>query len=62
MEQKKNSNSRSGFDRGSLAIQLHEKKLVIKADRRGCKSESMRKKAMELELVDEIMPLDEAIE
>jgi prephenate dehydrogenase len=50
-----------GLIGGSLAIQLHEKKLssrLIGVDA----NEAHAKQAVELELVDETMPLDEAIE
>lgn len=50
----------TGLIGGSLAIQLHEKKLssrLIGVDA----SEENANKALELELVDEILPLDEAV-
>ncbi|MBL7749636.1 MAG: prephenate dehydrogenase/arogenate dehydrogenase family protein, partial [Chitinophagaceae bacterium] len=50
-----------GLIGGSLAIQLHEKKLSSKLI--GVEtSEAHARQALELELVDEILPLDEAIE
>jgi prephenate dehydrogenase len=50
-----------GLIGGSLALQLHEKKIssrLIGVDA----SEEHLQKALELELVDEVLPLDEAIE
>lgn len=61
MERKKIAIVGVGLIGGSLAIQLHEKKLssrLIGVDA----SEEHAKKAVELELVDEIMPLDDAVE
>lgn len=50
-----------GLIGGSLAIRLHEKKLASKLI--GVElNEAHAKKAVELELVDEILPIDEAIE
>lgn len=50
-----------GLIGGSLAIRLHEKKLASKLI--GVEAnDAHAKKALELELVDEIVPLDEAIE
>jgi len=50
-----------GLMGGSLAIQLHEKKLSSKLI--GVEaSEAHARQSLELELVDEILPLDEAIE
>lgn len=50
-----------GLIGGSLAIRLHEKKLASKLI--GVEvNETHAKKALELELVDEILPMDEAIE
>ncbi len=49
-----------GLIGGSLAIQLHEKKLSSKLIGVDANSEHT-KKAVELELVDEALPLDEAI-
>ncbi|HEX7845104.1 MAG TPA: prephenate dehydrogenase [Chitinophagaceae bacterium] len=49
-----------GLIGGSLAIQLHEKKLSSKLIGVDAKDEHA-KKAIELELVDEVLPLDEAI-
>lgn len=60
MERKKIAIVGTGLIGGSLAIQLHEKKLssrLIGVDA----SEENAKKALELELVDEILPLDEAV-
>ena len=57
---KKNSNSRSGLIGGSLAIQLHEKKLSSRLIGVDANAEHAQK-AVELELVDEMMTLDEAI-
>ena len=51
----------TGLIGGSLAIQLHEKKLssrLIGVDQNAAHA----KTALELELVDEVLPLDEAIE
>ncbi|MGQ0739794.1 MAG: prephenate dehydrogenase [Bacteroidota bacterium] len=51
----------TGLIGGSLAIQLHEKKLssrLIGVDA----NEAHGRKALELELVDEMLPLDEAIQ
>lgn len=50
----------TGLIGGSLALQLHEKKIssrIIGVD----SNEAHAKKAIELELVDEILPLEEAI-
>ena len=61
MERKKIAIVGVGLIGGSLAIQLHEKKLsskLIGVDL----NEEHAKKAVELELVDEIMSLDNAIE
>ena len=61
MERKKIAIVGVGLIGGSLAIQLHEKKLssrLIGVD----VSEEHAKKAAELELVDEVMNLDNAIE
>lgn len=61
MERKKIAIVGVGLIGGSLAIQLHEKKLssrLIGVDA----NEEHAMKAVELELVDETMPLDEAIE
>jgi len=61
MERKRITIIGVGLIGGSLAIQLHEKKLsskLIGVD----VNEEHAKKAAELELVDEIMPLDEAIQ
>ncbi len=60
MERKKIAIVGTGLIGGSLAIQLHEKKLssrLIGVDA----SEENAKKALELELVDEILPLDKAV-
>lgn len=60
MERKKISIIGIGLIGGSLAIQLHEKKIssrLIGMDA----SKDHEAKALELELVDEILPLDEAI-
>src|SRR4051812_10474664 len=60
MERKKIAIVGIGLIGGSLAIQLHEKKLssrLIGVDA----NPDHAKQAMEMELVDEIMPLDEAI-
>ncbi len=61
MERKKIAIVGVGLIGGSLAIQLHEKKLssrLIGVDA----NEEHAKKAVELELVDETMPLNDAIE
>ncbi len=61
MERKKIAIVGVGLIGGSLAIQLHEKKIsarLIGVD----SNEDHARKAVELELVDEIMPLEEAIE
>ncbi len=61
MERKRIAIIGVGLIGGSLAIRLHEKKLasrLIGVDA----SEAHAKKAVELELVDEILPIDEAIE
>lgn len=50
-----------GLIGGSLAIRLHEKKLASKLIGVDVNADHA-KKALELELVDEILPLDEAIE
>ncbi len=60
MERKKIAIVGTGLIGGSLAIQLHEKKLssrLIGVDA----SEENANKALKLELVDEILPLDEAV-
>lgn len=60
MERKRIAIVGVGLIGGSLAIRLHEKKIssrLIGVD----VNEEHRKKAMELELVDEVMDLDEAI-
>ncbi len=60
MERKKIAIVGTGLIGGSLAIQLHEKKLssrLIGVDA----SEENANKALELELVDEILPLNEAV-
>ena len=60
MERKRIAIIGVGLIGGSLAIQLHEKKIssrLIGADA----SKEHEAKALELELVDEILPLDEAI-
>jgi prephenate dehydrogenase len=60
MERKRIAIIGVGLIGGSLAIQLHEKKIssrLIGAD----SSKEHEAKALELELVDEILPLDEAI-
>jgi prephenate dehydrogenase len=49
-----------GLIGGSLAIQLHEKKLASRLTGVDANDENAEK-ALELELVDEILPLDEAI-
>src|SRR5262245_16067185 len=49
-----------GLIGGSLAIQLHEKKISSKLIGVDANPDHA-KKAVELELVDEVMPLDEAI-
>ncbi len=60
MERKKIAIVGVGLIGGSLAIQLHEKKLSSKLI--GVElSEEHARKAIELELVDEVLPLDEAI-
>lgn len=49
-----------GLIGGSLALQLHDKKLSAKLT--GVEADAAHaKKALELELVDEVLPLDEAI-
>lgn len=60
MERKKIAIVGVGFIGGSLAIQLHEKKLSTKLIGVDA-SAAHAKKAIELELVDEVAPLDEAI-
>jgi prephenate dehydrogenase len=60
MERKKVAIVGIGLIGGSLAIQLHEKKLSSKLIGVDADTEHARK-AMELELVDEILPLNEAI-
>lgn len=60
MDRKKIAIVGVGLIGGSLAIQLHEKKIssrLIGVD----KNKSNEEKALELELVDEVMPLDDAI-
>lgn len=60
MERKKIAIIGVGLIGGSLAIQLHEKKIssrLIGVDA----NEEHRQKAMEMELVDEVLSLDEAI-
>jgi prephenate dehydrogenase len=60
MERKKIAIIGVGLIGGSLAIQLHEKKIssrLIGVD----VSKEHEAKALELELVDEILPLEEAI-
>ena len=60
MERKKIAIVGVGLIGGSLAIQLHEKKIssrLIGVDT----NEEHAQKAVELELVDEMMPLDDAI-
>jgi prephenate dehydrogenase len=60
MERKKIAIVGVGLIGGSLAIQLHEKKIssrLIGVD----SNESHSQQAVELELVDEVLPLDEAI-
>lgn len=60
MERKKIAIVGVGLIGGSLAIQLHEKKLSSRLI--GVESSSAHAaKALELELVDEILPMDEAI-
>jgi prephenate dehydrogenase len=61
MERKKITIVGVGLIGGSLALQLHEKKISSKLI--GVENnESHAKKAIELELVDEILPLNEAIQ
>jgi prephenate dehydrogenase len=60
MERKKIAIVGVGLIGGSLAIQLHEKKLSSKLIGVDTSSDHARK-AVELELVDECLPLDEAI-
>lgn len=60
MKRKKIAIIGTGLIGGSLAIQLHEKKLssrLIGVDA----NEAHAKKALELELVDEMLPLEEAV-
>ncbi len=60
MERKKICIVGVGLIGGSLAIQLHEKKIASRLV--GVETNPVHaKKAMELELVDEILPLDDAI-
>ena len=60
MERKKISIVGVGLIGGSLAIQLHEKKISSKLI--GVENnKDHAKKAVELELVDETMPLDDAV-
>jgi prephenate dehydrogenase len=60
MERKKIAIVGVGLIGGSLALQLHEKKISSKLI--GVETnEAHAQKALELELVDEILPLDEAI-
>ncbi|MEO7984571.1 MAG: prephenate dehydrogenase [Bacteroidota bacterium] len=61
MERKKIAIVGVGLIGGSLAIQLHEKKLSSKLIGVDANAEHA-KKAVELELVDEVMELDDAIE
>lgn len=61
MERKKIAIIGVGLIGGSLAIQLHEKKLSSKLIGVDANPEHAQK-AVELELVDETLPLDEAIE
>lgn len=61
MERKKIAIVGVGLIGGSLAIQLHEKKLSSKLIGVDLNEEHARK-AVEMELVDETMPLDDAIE
>src|SRR6185369_1279192 len=61
MERKRIAIVGVGLIGGSLAIQLHEKK--ISSHLIGVESNPQHaKKALELELVDELLPLDKAIE
>lgn len=60
MERKRITIIGTGLIGGSLAIQLHEKKLSSKLIGVDANEEHARM-AVELELVDEVMPLDEAI-
>jgi prephenate dehydrogenase len=60
MERKKIAIVGVGLIGGSLAIQLHEKKLSSRLIGVDANADHARQ-AMELELVDEILPLDEAI-
>lgn len=60
MERKRISIIGVGLIGGSLAIQLHEKKIASKLIGVDA-SETHAKQAVELELVDEVLPLDEAI-
>jgi prephenate dehydrogenase len=60
MERKKTAIVGVGLIGGSLALQLHEKKISSKLT--GVEANEFHaQKALELELVDEILPLDEAI-
>ncbi len=61
MERKKIAIVGVGLIGGSLALQLHEKKLSARLIGVDANSEHARQ-AIELELVDEMLPLDEAIE
>lgn len=61
MERKRIAIVGVGLIGGSLAIQLHEKKLSSKLTGVDA-NEEHAKKAIELELVDEVLPLDAAIE
>src|SRR4029078_10518551 len=61
MERKKITIVGVGLIGGSLALQLHEKKISSRLI--GVEAnESHAQKALELELVDEILPLDDAIQ
>ncbi|HVT87119.1 MAG TPA: prephenate dehydrogenase [Chitinophagaceae bacterium] len=60
MERKRIAMVGVGLIGGSLAIQLHEKKISSKIIGVDANAEHAQK-ALELELVDEIMPLDDAI-
>jgi prephenate dehydrogenase len=61
MERKKITIVGVGLIGGSLALQLHEKKISSRLT--GVETNEFHaQKAMELELVDEILPLDEAIQ
>src|SRR4030095_6975482 len=61
MERKRITIVGVGLIGGSLALQLHEKKISSKLI--GVETNEFHaQKALELELVDEILPLDEAIQ